>query len=140
MMRKLCLRILIAFFSVAVCGMVAKGQVQNPIALTVGHPFVVAGKTLPAGTYTVKRASDANPKVLIFSSLESHSSAIVLPIWGGGGYADNASVTFVQIEGQYFLNKIETANGVFTIPMARSAIVQAAAQNGTSTSGSTGQK
>jgi len=138
-MKKQCLRILIALFSVAVSGMVAKGQVQNPIAMTVGHPFVVGGKTLPPGTYTVKRASDANPRVLIFSSLESHSSAIVLPIWGRSGDADNASATFLQIGGQYFLSKIETANGIITIPVARSAVVQATVQNGTSTSGSTGQ-
>jgi len=44
---------------------------------------------------------------------------------------------FEQIDGQHFLSKIETADHVFTIPVSRSEILEAAAKSarGTSASG-----
>jgi hypothetical protein len=97
MRRKQCLRIVIALLTFAGSGMVVRGQVQRPIVLKVDHPFVVAGRTLPAGTYTVKRANDANPRVLTFSNMDRRASAIVRPIWGHGGHPDNPTATFEQI-------------------------------------------
>ena len=136
-MRNQYLRILIALFSVAGSAMVARGQVQNPIVFKADHPFVVAGRNLPPGTYIVKRANDANPRVLTFTNSENQAKAFVLPIWSRGAHDDNVTVTFEQIAGQYFLKKFQTANDMFVVD--RSAIAQARKRNSTSASDALGK-
>jgi hypothetical protein len=51
--------------------------------------------------------------------------------------ADKPEVSFEQVGGQHFLSKIETADHVFTIPVSRSEILEAAARShsGASSSG-----
>ena len=50
-MRRQCLRIVIALIAVAVFGIGVKAQVLDQIEVNIPYQFVVAGKTLPAGTY-----------------------------------------------------------------------------------------
>ena len=137
-MRKQCLRILIALFSVAGSGMAARAQARDQIVVTIPFEFVVAGKTLPAGTYKVNRVTDSDPRTLILHSFENRTSAIVLPSEVEGGSADKVRVSFERAGGQYFLSKIATADNVFTIPVSRFAIMEAAAHNSASASGSSG--
>ncbi len=137
-MRKQCLRILIALIGAAGLGMAAKGQVVDQIVVNIPYEFVVGGKTLPAGTYTVKRLSDTDPSVLILSSFENRASAIVLPTQVESSSDDKTQVSFEEVGGEHFLSKIETADHLFTISVSRSAILEAAAKShsGTSASGS----
>jgi hypothetical protein len=138
MMRKQCLRILIALIGVAGLGMAARGQVSDQIVVNIPHEFVVAGKTLPAGTYRVNRLSLTDHETLILSSLESRTRVMVLSTSVESTQADKPVVSFEQVGGQHFLSKIETTTHVFTIPVSRSEILEAAARShgGTSTSGS----
>lgn len=139
-MRKQFLRILIVFFSFAGLSMAARAQVRDQIAVTIPFEFVVAGKTLPAGTYNVNRVTDAYPRTLILHSFENHTSVLVVPSQVEGRSADKVHVSFERVGGQYFLSKIETADNVFTIPVSRSAIMELAARNSTSaSSGSEGK-
>jgi hypothetical protein len=135
-MRKHCLRILIALIGVAGLGMAAKAQVVDQIVVNIPYEFVVAGKTLPAGTYRVNRVSRDNQEALVLSSFENGAGAIVSTQVENSS-ADKAHVTFEQVGGQHFLSKIETADHVFTIPVSRSEILEAAAKSarGTSASG-----
>jgi hypothetical protein len=57
-MKKLCLRIAVSLVGFAGLGITAKAQVVDQIVVTIPFEFVVAGKTLPAGTYRVNRVSD----------------------------------------------------------------------------------
>ena len=139
-MRKHCLRILIALFSFAGLGIAARGQVRDQIVVTMPFDFVVDGKALPAGTYSVNRVTDINPEPLILRSFENRTSAIVLPTRFEGRSADKVHVNFERVGGQYFLSKIVTADNVFTVAVPRSAIMQAAAYLRTSASGSSGSK
>ena len=136
-MRKHYLRFLIALIGVAGLGVSAKGQAVDQIAVNIPHEFVVAGKTLPPGTYRVNRLSDSHPEVLILSSFESRAGLMVRSTEVKSTRADKPEVSFEQIDGQYFLSKIETADHVFTIPVSRSEILEAAAKSarGTSASG-----
>jgi hypothetical protein len=60
-MRKQCLRIVIAVTGVAGLCMAARGsQVSDQIQVNIPYEFVVAGKTLPAGTYRVSRLGDTD--------------------------------------------------------------------------------
>jgi len=136
-MRKHCLRILIALIGVAGLGMAAKAQVVDQIVVNIPYEFVVAGKTLPPGTYRVDRLSDTDSGTLILSSFESSARVMVHSTAVERTQADKPEVSFEQIDGQHFLSKIETADHVFTIPVSRSEILEAAAKSarGTSASG-----
>jgi hypothetical protein len=139
MMRKQCLRILIALISVAGFGKAASGQAIDQIVLNIPYEFVVAGKTLPAGTYRVKRLRDADPGVLILSSFENRTNAMVLPTTQvDSSSVDKLQVSFEEVGGEHFLSKIATADHVFTIPVSHAEILEAAARSnsGTSASGS----
>jgi hypothetical protein len=70
-MRKHCLHILIALIGVAGLGMATRGQLPDQIEVNINHDFVVAGKTLPAGTYRVNRLGDADQVTLMLTSVES---------------------------------------------------------------------
>jgi hypothetical protein len=137
MMRKQCLRILIALIGVAGLGMAARGQVSDQIEVNIPYEFVVAGKTLPAGTYRVKRLGDTNEETLVLSSLDSRARVMVLSTTVESTQADKPEVSFEQVGGQHFLSKIETADHVFTIPVSRTEILEAAGRShsGASSSG-----
>jgi hypothetical protein len=116
MMKKYCVRILSAFFGLAVLAITAKGQEADKLVVNIPYEFVVAGKTLPAGTYKVNRISANNEKVLAISSPESHATVFVLSgeIVGTTG-SEQPSVSFQQVGEQHLLSKIQTAEHVFTI-------------------------
>jgi hypothetical protein len=87
----------------------------------------------------VKRLRDGDPDVLILTSFENRTNAIVLPTTKvDSSSADKAHVSFEEVGGEYFLSKIETADHVFTIAMSRSEILDATSRSnsGTSASGS----
>jgi hypothetical protein len=138
MMRKQYLRILIALIGAAGLAKAAKGQSVDQIVVNIPYEFVVAGKTLPAGTYRVNRAPNSIERLLVFSSFENRTSAIVLATDVENIPSDKAQISLEQVEGRYFLSKIETADHVFNFPVSRSAITEAAARShsGTSASGS----
>jgi len=133
MMKKLCLRIVVALVGFAGLGITAKAQAVDQIVVTIPFEFVVAGKTLPAGTYRVNRVSDDRLDGLIFSSVENRASAIVHPIEVKSARADKAQVSFEKAGDQHFLSKIETADNVFTIPVSRAAILLASGKSHTGT-------
>ena len=137
-MRMHYLRILIALIGVAGLGMAAKAQDQ--IVVNIPYEFVVAGKTLPPGTYRVDRLPDTDSGNLILSSFESSARVMVHSTAVERTQADKPKVSFEQVDGQHFLSEIETADHVFTIPVSRSEIQEAAARShsGTSASGSSG--
>ena len=137
LMRKNYLRFLIALIGVAGLGVAAKGQAVDQIVVNIPYEFVVDGKTLPPGTYRVNRLSDIHPEVLILSSFDGRAGLMVRSTEVESTRADKPEVSFEQIDGQHFLSKIETADHVFTIPVSRSEILEAAAKSarGTSASG-----
>jgi len=130
-MRKLCLRIAVALVSFAGLGITAKAQVLDQVVMTIPFQFVVAGKTLPAGTYRVNRVSADKWDGLIFSSFENRAGAIVRPIEVESiheverTHDGKPHVSFETAGGEHFLSKIETADNVFTIPVSRTAILLA---------------
>ena len=136
-MRMHCLRILIGLIGVAGLGMAAKAQVVDQIVVNIPYEFVVAGTTLPPGTYRVNRLSSTDEGALILSSFESSARVMVRSTSVESTQADKPKVSFEQVDGQHFLSEIETADHVFTIPVSRSEIQEAAARShsGTSASG-----
>lgn len=124
-MKELCLRIAVALVSFAGLGITAKAQVVDQVVVTIPFQFVVAGRTLPAGTYRVNRVSDDRWAGLIFSSFENRASALVRPIEVESTPDGKAHVSFETAGDEHFLSKIETADNVFTIPVSRATILLA---------------
>ena len=134
MMKKSHLRILVALVGLAGFAVAAKAQVVlDQIVVTIPFEFVVAGKTLPAGTYRVNRLSEDKWAGLVFSSFENRASAIVHPMEVESAPGDKAHVSFETAGDEHFLSKIETADNVFTIPVSRAAMLLASGKSHTGT-------
>jgi hypothetical protein len=114
------LLILISFLGLCVS---SNAQGQRELVVTVPFEFVAAGKTLPAGTYIVSRVSEDVFGGLVISNYDNRASVIVLPNQVEGDPGDNLKVSFKQIGDAHFLSKIETANGVYGIPVSQPADV-----------------
>jgi hypothetical protein len=142
-MRKHCVRILSAFFGLAAAALTVKGQAADQIVVKIPYEFVVAGKTLPAGTYRVNRVSDHDERALAINSYENHATVLVLSseVIDRSG-AEHPSVSFQQVGDQHLLSKIETADHIFTIPVSSPAVLESAMkkQGGPSGSVSSGSK
>jgi hypothetical protein len=133
-MRNLSLRILVAVVGFAAFGVAAKAQVPDQITVKIPFEFVIAGKTLPAGTYRVSRvAGRVDEQALVLSSFENRASVFILPTDVESNHADKVQVSFEEVGGEHFLSKIETADHSFTIRVPRSEILEAAARSHGST-------
>jgi hypothetical protein len=132
-MMKNLLRIAVALIGFAGLGITAKAQVADQIVVTIPFEFVVAGKTLPAGTYRVNRVSNDKWDGLVFSSFENRAGVIVHPIGVESAPDDKTQVSFEKAGDEHFLSKIQTADNVFTIPVSRTAILVASGKSRTNT-------
>jgi hypothetical protein len=128
-MKKHFVRIAAAFFGCAILAIAAKAQVTDQLVVRVPYEFVVAGKTLPAGTYRVNRISDSNNQELALTSFENGAGVLIVSDVVETARADKPSFTFQQIGGQHILTKIETAAHVFDIPLSKSAVLVAATKS-----------
>ena len=120
------------------CGLVAKARAQDAEGVVVKVPFeFVAGvKTMPAGTYSVGRISSDPHSGLVIRNYDE--SVLVLTTLVEAASAQQPALSFEHVEGKYFLSKIETPGGVYTIPVPRaiSALVQVRDHSSVSDSGS----
>jgi hypothetical protein len=112
-------------------GISSSAQDLDKIAGNIPFDFVAGGQTLPAGTYTVSRASSVNPRSLVIYNADS--SVFLLPAFfdgdpvaANGATADQAEFSFVHEGGKYFLKQVETPGGVygFKTPRAMTQVAQ----------------
>ena len=115
----------------------AKAETHREIIVNIPNDFVVTGRTLPAGIYTVSRLSDDRLGGLSIASREQRSGVFVLANHFEDRPAGEAKLSFERIGDMYFLRYIETADGVYTLPLPRFAVLLAksAHANGMSASG-----
>ena len=130
-MKRLYLRILVAFTALAGFAIAAKAQVIDQVVATIPFEFVVNGKTLPPGTYTVKRVSNDRSAGLVLSSFENRQSAVVLPMEVEYAPTDKPQLTFETAGDEHFLSQIRTADNVYNIPVSREAILLAQGKSNT---------
>ena len=119
--------ILLTLIGVLGLGVAAQAQ-TGKVVVDLPFEFVASGKTLPAGTYTLSPVSDNAVDGLILSSYENHISLIVRPIETEKVAAEKPTVSFQQVGEQRFLNRIQTENTVYNLPVSRVAASQAAMQ------------
>lgn len=107
----------------------AKAQAVDQLQINVPYEFVVAGKTLPAGTYRVSRISTVDIQELVLTNRDGSTGVFVLSseVEAARGY--KPSFTFQDINGQRFLTKIQTAEHVFAVDVTKSEIMEASAKS-----------
>ena len=110
-------------------GISARAQDASRVVATVPFDFVAGGETFPAGTYSIGRLSPAaNPDLVIRSYDNSAApiSAALLPIVFDDTSAEQAKLGFVHVGDKYFLSRVETLVGVYTIgtPKAMTKVAQ----------------
>jgi len=120
------LRILLALIGVAGSGMAAKAQKVDHIVVKIPYEFVAGGKTLPAGTYNVTRAFDAENTVVVLNNFAQHVGAVVLASQIEDSDPQKAGVSFKRIEGEVMLSQVQIDDHLLTIPVSHAAIHQVA--------------
>jgi len=135
-MKNLCFRIFVALIGIAGFGFSAKAQDVDHMKVKIPYQFVVDGKSLPAGTYTVTRVSDADTRALILSNFEDRVSVIVLPATVESQYSQKSTISLEPVEGEFVLSQIRTQDHVFTIPVSPAPLTQLANSNSATPSAS----
>jgi hypothetical protein len=133
-MNKSYLTVVITLTCMLGLGLSARAQDTEGVRVNVPFEFVAGGSTLPAGTYTVGRASaDAHSGITIRSY--GHS-ALALPLVVDGTSAEQPKLSFEHVGDKYFLSKVDTPGGIYTFatPRAMTNLAQMKT-NGTASSG-----
>jgi hypothetical protein len=125
-MNKHCIRILSALFGFAALAITARGQAADLVRVNIPFEFVVAGKTLPAGTYTVKHVNDWNDRALAIDSFENHAGVLIVSSDAKHTLTDKPALSFEQVGNLRVLRKIETDSRIYTIPVSRTAALESA--------------
>lgn len=126
--------VLAAVVGMAAFAMAAKATTSDQLVVKVPYEFVVAGKTLPAGTYRINRVSDSSVGELALVNVEKHAGVLLNAGEWQDARANEPKLQFQQIAGQHFLSSIQTAEHVFAIPVSRAAVMEAMKSHQGSTS------
>src|ERR1700746_63769 len=122
----------------SLCGLRVGAGAETPREVTVNIPYksVAGGRALPAGTYTVSRLSDDRLAGLSIVSYKQRSGVLVLTNQFENRPGDAAKVRFERVGDMYYLNPIETLDGVYPVPLPHSISVLARSKHGGGTSAS----
>jgi len=96
-------------------GLSARAQEEQVIA-KVPFDFVAGGEVMPAGTYNVSRLAGSQRELVVRGS---DNSAFVLPMVFDDVASDHAGLGFEHVGDTYFLSKVETLEGVYTVGTPR---------------------
>ena len=114
-MKKSYLAAILGLVCVFGLGVRARAQDEQVVA-KVPFDFVAVGKAMPAGTYYVSPIVGPQHG-LVFRG--DDNSAFVLPMVFDGVASDHAGLGFEHVGDSYFLSKIETLEGVYTVGTPR---------------------
>lgn len=139
-MKKICASFLLSLVGALGLGLAAQAQTRTETVVTLPFEFVASDKTLPAGKYTLRPVSDDPADGLILNNFEHHASVIVHPIETEKTPSAKSNVGFQRVGDQFFLDRIQTADTVYNLPLSPAAILLAATPSpkGSPVSGTSG--
>jgi hypothetical protein len=109
---------------------------DKPEVVNVPFEFVAGGKILSGGTYSVSRVSSAHDPRLIILIRSREEGVYLHPVAFDGASGEDAQLNFEHVGDKYFLSKVKTSAGVYTIEDAVTKVVQKKARHeGMSSSG-----
>jgi hypothetical protein len=120
-------RILVAIVFILGLSGVAKAASQDGVIVTLPYKFVVDGKTLPAGTYTVRNGSNDPNSFLIITNHDNSKSVFVLPYVSESASTEKPELDFQKGGEEHFLSTIHTSWRIYRIPVSQSALTEAVA-------------
>ena len=125
-MKKKCLIVVCALTCVLSLSAGVAAQSREEFRVIVPFDFVAAGKTMPAGTYTVSRVSQSGLSGLQLNNYERKATVVVLPteLVNTAGNAD-VRLGFAEVGDDRFLKQIVTDSGTYNLSIARSVAVMA---------------
>ena len=103
-------------------GVSARAQSADAVIVSVPFEFVAGGATLPAGEYKVSRLNPGVDQELFISGYNK-GGAFLLPLAFEDGSAGEPTLSFEHVGGKYFLSRIKTLRGVYTMPAQREMIM-----------------
>lgn len=127
-MKRNYFRMLVVFLFVASIGVAAQAGEPDQLLVNIPYNFVVGGKTLPAGAYRVSRVSDNDLHEIAISSVDTGATVLTLTAQVQDTSRIQPKITLQHAGDQNFLSKIQTANHIFTIPVSKSDLAEAAAK------------
>jgi hypothetical protein len=135
-MRKFYVAALLTITCLLGLGAAARAQDVDGVVVNVPFDFVAGGATLPAGQYRINRVNPGVNRELLIHSY-SNGGAFVLPVAFDEVLTDQPTLSFEHIGNRYFLSKIKTPGGVYSMktPPERIALAQAKSQSTSSSSG-----
>jgi hypothetical protein len=116
-MKKLYLALALAVMSVFAFGGSSHAQEPDGIVVTVPFDFFVGTRSMPAGTYTFARLFPDQRSSFVLKG--DNRSAIVLPTAVDETSTFQAKLTFEHLGDKYFLDKVKTPAGIYTITAPR---------------------
>jgi len=105
-------------------GVSARAQNADAVVVNVPFEFVAGGATLPAGEYRVSRVNPGVNRELAISGYNK-GSAFLLPLAhdDGAAGANEPTLSFEHVGDKYFLTKIKTLGGVYTMPASQEMVM-----------------
>jgi|SRR5579859_1268739 len=103
-------------------GVSARAQDADAVVVSVPFEFVAGGATLPAGEYRVSRVHPGLNRQLAISGYNK-GSAFLLPLAFDDAPTDQPTLSFEHVGGKYFLSRIKTLSGVYTMPASREMVM-----------------
>ena len=103
-------------------GASAHAQDADAVVVSVPFEFVAGGAALPAGEYRIDRVNPGVNRELAIRGYNK-GSAFLLPQAFDNGSVDQPTLSFERVGGKYFLTKIKTASGVYTLATPREMIM-----------------
>ena len=110
--------------------------------MSVPFEFVAGDATLPAGEYRISRVNPGTNQELAIRGYNK-GGALLLPLaYDEVTAADKEpTLSFERVGGEYFLSKIKTSSGVYTMPASREMVMlgKVTSSSPSTSSGSGGQ-
>jgi hypothetical protein len=103
-------------------GVSVRAQDADAVVASVPFEFVAGGATLPAGEYRISRANPGVNQELAILGYDK-GNAFLLPQAFDSGPASGPTLTFEHVGGKYFLSRIKTLSGVYTMSAPREMIM-----------------
>jgi hypothetical protein len=119
---------LLALIGVFGLAAATQAQTRSEIVVTLPFDFVASDTTLPAGKYTLRPVSDDPADGLFLTNYEHHAGVIVHPIETEVASSNKPNVGFQRVAGELFLNRIQTTDTIYNLPVSRAQILRAATQ------------
>lgn len=123
-MNKLCVSAVLMLMCVLGIGIDVHAQGADVVAVSVPFEFVVGGATLPAGKYRVSRLNPGVNEELFINGYNK-GGAFLHPLTfdDRAAAANQPTLSFEHVGGRYFLSKITTLNGLYTMPASRELVM-----------------